>query len=191
MVDWAFAVSVGSMLAGEGPTATRAEADGVVAELRAGAARSTGLVRDYTGLDAPDGTAPVLVVDRPGWVRANAEGFKAATAPMMRKLVEKREPHRFAQMVGSKVTGAEVGGLLGFLASKVLGQFDPFYGPAGRLLLVAPNIVHVERELAVDLDGSLLVFAMLADQVRPSRSGIAQTAMDNAASALGACHCAR
>jgi coenzyme F420 biosynthesis associated uncharacterized protein len=44
------------------------------------------------------------------------------------------------------------------MSSKVLGQFDPFYaGPgldgtpaAGRLLLVAPNIVHVENELDVD-----------------------------------------
>ncbi len=52
--------------------------------------------------------------------------------------------------VGSRVTGAEVGLLLGFLASKVLGQFDPFHAPSGRLLLVAPNIVHVERELGVD-----------------------------------------
>ncbi len=150
MVDWAFAVSVGSMLAGDGPTVTRAEAAAAVAELRAGANRSTGLVREFTGLDAADGTAPILVVDRPGWVRANAEGFQVATGPMMRKLAEKREPHRIAQAVGSKVTGAEVGGLLGFLASKVLGQFDPFHGSAGRLLLVAPNIVHVERELGVD-----------------------------------------
>jgi coenzyme F420 biosynthesis associated uncharacterized protein len=64
------------------------------------------------------------------------------------------------EAVGSKVTGLEVGGLLGFMSSKVLGQFDPFYagpglpgdaGPAaGRLLLVAPNIVHVENELGVD-----------------------------------------
>jgi coenzyme F420 biosynthesis associated uncharacterized protein len=43
-----------------------------------------------------------------------------------------------------------VGGLLGFLGSKVLGQFDPFHEPSGRLLLVAPNIVHVERELDAD-----------------------------------------
>jgi len=150
LVDWELAVSIGSMLAGEGPTVSRAEADEAVAELRAGASRSTGLVREFTGLDAPDGTAPVLVVDRPGWLRANAEGFKVATEPMMRKLVEKREPHRIAQLVGSKVSGAEVGGLLGFLAGKVLGQFDPFYEPSGRLLLVAPNIVHVERELQVD-----------------------------------------
>ena len=32
----------------------------------------------------------------------------------------------------------------------MLGQFDPFHDPAGRLLLVAPNIVHVERELGAD-----------------------------------------
>ena len=54
------------------------------------------------------------------------------------------------QAVGSKITGAEVGGLLGFMAGKVLGQFDPFHDPRGRLLLVAPNVVHVERELEAD-----------------------------------------
>jgi coenzyme F420 biosynthesis associated uncharacterized protein len=44
-----------------------------------------------------------------------------------------------------------VGGLLAFLAHKVLGQFDPFAGDgAGRLLLVAPNIVQAERELDAD-----------------------------------------
>jgi coenzyme F420 biosynthesis associated uncharacterized protein len=43
-----------------------------------------------------------------------------------------------------------VGGLLGFMSSRVLGQFDPFHEPSGRLLLVAPNVVHVERELDVD-----------------------------------------
>jgi coenzyme F420 biosynthesis associated uncharacterized protein len=69
--------------------------------------------------------------------------------------------------VGGKVTGVEVGMLLSFLASRVLGQYETFApatrelpaGPAvpgpgepraGRLLLVAPNIVHVERELDVD-----------------------------------------
>src|SRR5690606_11793318 len=52
--------------------------------------------------------------------------------------------------VGSRVTGADVGGRLGFLGGKVLGQFDTFAEPHGRLLLVAPNIVNVERELEVD-----------------------------------------
>jgi coenzyme F420 biosynthesis associated uncharacterized protein len=150
MVDWKLAVSVGTRLAGDGPTVSRAEADGVVAELRGDAARSTGYVREFTGLDASEGTAPVLVVDRPGWIQANADGFQIATQGLIRKVGERAEPGSVSMGIGSKVTGAEVGGLLGFMASRVLGQFDPFDEPAGRLLLVAPNIVHVERELDVD-----------------------------------------
>lgn len=150
MIDWKFAVGLGSRMAPEGPEVTPAEAEEAVAELRADATRSTQLVRDFTGLNAPDGTAPVLVVDRKGWVQANADGFAVVLAPLVDKLTEKRPPSGLTKIVGRKVTGAEVGGLLGFLSSKVLGQFDPFFAPHGRLLLVAPNVVHIERELGVD-----------------------------------------
>ena len=160
MVDWDLAVSAAARLAGPGPTITRPEAEAVVAELRADADRSTGLVREFTGLEATDRTAPILVVDRTGWIQANADGFEDVIGPLIEKLQSRRgAPNAVAEAVGSKVTGLEVGGLLGFMSSKVLGQFDPFYsGPgldggapaAGRLLLVAPNIVHVENELGVD-----------------------------------------
>ncbi|MEO5708633.1 MAG: zinc-dependent metalloprotease [Nocardioidaceae bacterium] len=165
MIDWDLAVSTASRLAGPGPVITRPDADAVVAELKADADRSTGLVRDFTGLEAtgPSGsgrTAPVLVVDRTGWVQANADGFADLMGPLVEKMQSRKgAPGPVTEAVGSKVTGVEVGGLLGFMASKVLGQFDPFYaGPGvdgatpstGRLLLVAPNIVHVENELEVD-----------------------------------------
>jgi coenzyme F420 biosynthesis associated uncharacterized protein len=151
MVDWDLAVTIGTKVAGEGPQVTRETADQVVAELRDDANRSTGLVREFTGLVAEERTAPVLAVDRPGWIRANADGFATVLAPLVDKLSEKKgAPTGLSLAVGSRVTGAEVGLLLGFLASKVLGQFDPFFAPAGRLLLVAPNIVHVERELGCD-----------------------------------------
>ncbi|MCW2842158.1 MAG: coenzyme biosynthesis-associated protein [Nocardioides sp.] len=151
MVDWDLAVSLGSRLAGEGPSVSRADAAAAVAELRAGAERSTGLVREFTGLVAADRTAPVLVVDRAGWVQANADSFATLLGPVIDKLGSRKgPPSGLALAVGSRVTGAEVGALLGFLAGKVLGQFDPFFDPHGRLLLVAPNIVHVERELGAD-----------------------------------------
>ena len=150
MVDWDLAVRIGSRFAGEGPTVGRDEAAAVVDELRAGADRSTGLVRDYTGLVARDHSAPVLVVDRAAWVQANADAFATLLAPIVDKLTEKKPPSGLTAAIGSRVTGAEVGSVLGFLASKVLGQFDPFHEPDGRLLLVAPNIVHVERELGAD-----------------------------------------
>ncbi len=151
MVDWELAVTLGSRLAGSGPVVTADEAAATVAELREGADRSTAHVREFTGLEAGSRTAPVLVVDRPAWIQANADGFATLLTPIIEKMTEKRgEPGAVTQAVGSKITAAEVGGLLGFMSSRVLGQFDPFHDPHGRLLLVAPNVVHVERELGVD-----------------------------------------
>ena len=152
MVDWELAVSVASRLAGPGPEVSRSEADAVVAELREDAARSTGLVREFTGLVAADAAPrPLLVVDRPGWIRANTESFDLLLTPFVDKVTAKKgPPSGFTKALGSRVTGAEIGAVLGFLGGKVLGQFDPFHAPSGRLLLVAPNIVHVERELDAD-----------------------------------------
>jgi coenzyme F420 biosynthesis associated uncharacterized protein len=156
MVDWDLAVLAASKLSGPGPVVSRAEAEAVVDELREGAHRSTPLVREYTGLVAEERSAPILVVDRPGWIQANVDGFATIISPLIDKMREKRgTPSPVAEAVGSRVTGLELGGLLGFMSTKVLGQFDPFHAPAGsntagRLLLVAPNVVHVENELGVD-----------------------------------------
>jgi coenzyme F420 biosynthesis associated uncharacterized protein len=151
MVDWQLAVTLGTRVAGAGPEVTAEEAAATVAELRAGADRSTSYVREFTGLEAGERTAPVLVVDRPAWIQANADGFSQLLTPIIDKVsARKGPPGALTQAIGSRITAAEVGGLLGFMSSKVLGQFDPFHEPNGRLLLVAPNVVHVERELGVD-----------------------------------------
>ena len=167
MIDWDFAVAAAARMAGPGPDVSRGEADELVAELRAAATRSTGLVRDYTGLTAEAGSAPVLVVDRRGWIQANADSFATLIDPVVEKLAGRGgktvTPGGLTEAVGSRVTGLEVGSLLGFLAGKVLGQFDPFSGgragsgdlavgrpELGRLLLVAPNVLQTERELEVD-----------------------------------------
>src|SRR5690625_7934813 len=64
----------------------------------------------------------------------------------------RRRTGGFLDQIGPKVTGLEAGAVLAFLSTKVLGQFDPFWtgDDVGRLLLVAPNIVQVERELKLD-----------------------------------------
>ena len=153
-VDWDLAVKVASRMAGEGPQVSAEDAHAAVAELRSHAETSTPLVREFTGLVAQERSAPVLVVDRRGWVQANADGFSKLLNPVFERLQEKKgAPGPVTLAVGSRVTGMEVGLMLGFLGGKVLGQFDPFHqreGEDGRLLLVAPNIVHVERELGVD-----------------------------------------
>ena len=91
----------------------------------------------------------MLVVDRPGWIDANLAMLRAMLEPVVDRLIERRQPSALVTSVGSKVTGAEAGGLLAMLSGKVLGQYDIAPGGEPRLLLVAPNLVAVERELGV------------------------------------------
>ncbi|MGN6088667.1 MAG: zinc-dependent metalloprotease [Actinomycetales bacterium] len=248
LVDWDFAVTTATRLTPAGPSVSATEAHEIVAQLRELAVAAQPHVRDYTGLDAGGGTGSVVVLDRPGWVRANIGGFQALLEPLTEMLLERMQQRSgrrgplgglgglgswgggnlggFGQLsnlgklgkladlgqlgdalgglgsplgtgsVGPKVTGAETGALLAFLSTKVLGQFELLppagattvattdgtgsgtststgtstahaegqlgaelspsggvldaYGPPGRLLLVAPNIVQTERELGVD-----------------------------------------
>ena len=81
LVDWDLAVTLGSRIAGPGPDVSLEEAGAAVVELREHANASTALVREFTGLEAPDGTAPVLVVDRRGWIQANADQLLRPDGP--------------------------------------------------------------------------------------------------------------
>lgn len=155
MVDWGLAVATARRVAGSGPSLSAAETEQVVSELRSHAAHAQTFVAEHTGLSARRDTAPVVVVDRAGWSQANADAFKVLITPVMGRLKQKKGASAF-DVVGKRVTGVELGLMLGFLASKVLGQYDPFVLPSeanpdemGRLLLVAPNIVEVERQLGV------------------------------------------
>ena len=159
MVDWDLAVTTGRRLVSPGPTVTASEARAAVTQLRAFAVEAHGHVASYTRLDAPTDGAAVAVIDRPGWIQANAAGFRTVLEPLVDKLQERRprSSSPLADSVGSKVTGVQTGSLLAFLATKVLGQYELFppYGAdpderPGRLLLVAPNIVSAEREMQVD-----------------------------------------
>ncbi|WP_329148108.1 zinc-dependent metalloprotease [Streptomyces sp. NBC_01456] len=167
MVDWNLAVATATRFVRPGPEVSRDEARAIVAELRKHAKASEAHVRAFTRMAQPDAMGeephdtPVLVVDRPGWIRANVAGFRAVLKPLLAKMEDRRSTVPGGAVlgaVGGKVTGVELGMLLSFLASRVLGQYETF-APAsrdlpaaaqgGRLLLVAPNIVHVERELEV------------------------------------------
>ncbi|MFJ6047721.1 zinc-dependent metalloprotease [Streptomyces sp. NPDC092307] len=163
MVDWNLAVATATRLVRPGPEVTRDEARAVVAELRRHAKTSERHVREFTRM-IPEGVTvldtPVLVVDRAGWVKANVAGFRELLQPLLGKMQDRRAGTTGGAVlgaVGGKVTGVELGMLLSFLASRVLGQYETFApvtrdlpgAGGGRLLLVAPNIVHVERELEV------------------------------------------
>jgi len=153
LVDWNLAARLGAGLAGRGPAVTPEEAREVVLALRAGAAEARVHVRAYTGLDAPTADAPVEVVDRRRWIEANAQGLARLFAPL-EEVLRSRVQNEALRRVGGTLTGSEVGAALAWMSGKVLGQFDIYAGlddgRPGRLLLVAPNVAQVERELGVD-----------------------------------------
>jgi len=151
-VDWEFAKATGSRLVPAGPSVTAAEAASVVAEVRDAARRARQPVADTSRLHAPGDAPGVLVVDRPTWIALNADSMSALMDPVFGALIDKQKkaPGDLAKAVGGRVTGAEAGTMLAFMAGKVLGQYDLAPGGTPQLLLVAPNLVQVERELGVD-----------------------------------------
>ncbi|HEY7879734.1 MAG TPA: zinc-dependent metalloprotease [Streptosporangiaceae bacterium] len=164
MIDWDVAISTGVRWARPGPQVSLGEARAVVAELRALADSVSEPVRAVTGMSGPgeDGGGWVAVVDRPGWIRANVDGFRVVLDPLAEHLRERSNAPggSVVTAVGSRVTGVQAGLILAYLASRVLGQYELFLppdpsapngvAPAGRLTLVAPNILMVERELGVN-----------------------------------------
>lgn len=147
LVDWQLARSTGIRLAPAGPLASRVEVEAVVRQLRRASERAVGPVMDVTGLEAPFDEHRTVVVGRPEWISSNVGQFQTAIEPVAH-LLRDREPSAVAQAVGSRVTAVQMGVVLSWLSGKVLGQFEAF-GGQGRLLLVAPNIVHAERQLDV------------------------------------------
>ncbi|GGM72769.1 hypothetical protein GCM10010106_18950 [Thermopolyspora flexuosa] len=156
VIDWDLAVATGTRLVRPGPQVSREEAREAVAELRRLSRVAEGHVREFTRIDGGVAPQPATIVDRPGWIRANVDGFRVILEPLTERARRSNMP-AIVEAVGSRITGVEVGAVLAFMASRVLGQYELFLppdptgkAPTGRLTLVAPNIVHAERELRVD-----------------------------------------
>jgi len=140
-VDWRFAATVGEWLARPGPPSTDYTRRQVIDELMTASEKAEPPVRDVTGLVTDGPVPPARVVDRREWIRAAAESMRAMTHGT-------EKPLRF---LTGRITGAQTGAVLAFVASGILGQYDPF-GAAedGCLLLVYPNVLAVERQLRVE-----------------------------------------
>jgi coenzyme F420 biosynthesis associated uncharacterized protein len=155
VVDYDLAVTTARRLAPAPPQVSWAEATDVVTELRGLAVRAEEHVRAVTGLVPPGEPQPAVVVDRPGWAAANVASFQTVLEPLTDRLAAKR-PNALAAGVTAKVAGVQMGTVLAWLSGKVLGQYEVFRADgesaqaAGRLVLVAPNIVETERRLEVD-----------------------------------------
>jgi coenzyme F420 biosynthesis associated uncharacterized protein len=120
--------------------------------------RSVELVERYSRLRPREPIGEVLVLDRPGWIRANLDSFRLIFRPLAesyRRTLERWEAGGGAvTALGKRITHgiltAQLGMVIGYLARNVLGQFDlglPDMEDGGRLYVVYPNMLKAERNL--------------------------------------------
>lgn len=149
-VDWDLAAATAGALGKSGPGVTYAEAAAVVADLRRLSDEAAGHVAEYTGLLPLVPHLPVRVVDRRDWADANVSGLREVITPLVDQLSGNRQPGVLTEIIGARLTGVQAGTILAYLSGRVLGQYEVFAADPGELLLVAPNIVEVERKLQAD-----------------------------------------
>jgi len=88
------------------------------------------------------------VMARSDWIRANLNGLQRLLEPLAERMLDGR-PTRAE--LKRKALGAQTGVLIGYVARKVLGQYDVFL-PAddeGLLYFVGPNIVEAEQRFSL------------------------------------------
>jgi coenzyme F420 biosynthesis associated uncharacterized protein len=156
MIDWKLAQRIAGLVAGQ-PDVRPPRAD-----LVALAAESEKHVVDYTGLVPRSALPPAERVSRTEWAAANVSGMRRMLDPVLDKAgsaMRGSGPLKPAmQAAAGVVLTAEVGVILGFLAQRVLGQYElvllePVAGEAARpprLLFVEPNLATAVASLDVD-----------------------------------------
>jgi coenzyme F420 biosynthesis associated uncharacterized protein len=150
MVDWNLARRLADQVAGS-PAGVALPGD-----LPARCDDAARRVAAYTKLTPGSALPAPEAVDRQLWLELNLAGMQATLDPVLERALSgagaAAGPVRAA---GGAIIAAEVGALSGYLARRVLGQYelqllDPDYPP--RLLFVAPNLADAARSLDADLD---------------------------------------
>ncbi len=157
MIDWERAREVAvSMNRGDTLTAVqRARLDAYYEDL---VSRCIPIVSEYTGTTLPPTDQRTFVFDRIDWIDANLQGFRRMFEPVedLTGSNASRGPvGRVASGINQSILSYEIGLLLGYLARRVLGQYDlallgrePLES-SGKLYYVEPNIKGIENKLGL------------------------------------------
>lgn len=144
LVDWKTAAEAGRRVSGSGPTTSGVQRARLREDLAELVPEAESLIAGFTGLQPNGYRARPWVMSRPEWVGANLEALQRLIEPLARKLMPAGARRSELRRKG---LGAQVGGLLGYVSRKVLGQYDVFL-PAddeGLLYFVGPNVIEAER----------------------------------------------
>jgi coenzyme F420 biosynthesis associated uncharacterized protein len=148
VIDWNLAGTVARGVANLQPAGDPAPFE----ELAGPAEEAERLVSAYTGLTADKPIPVAEAVDRAGWIEANLAGLATVLEPAAQKIAGNAGP--LGSLAGG-VLAIEAGAVSGFLAGRVLGQYEfPVLEPdnPARLLFVAPNLGHASTHLGTPED---------------------------------------
>ena len=144
MIDWALAERIGGLVAQEPAGGTALAGD-----LEAFTADALERVTAYTQLTPARAIPEPEAVGRRDWMRANLGSMRTIMSPLEDKLPSSGP----LAAMGGTLTAVEVGGMVGWLSQRVLGQYELVIIDAAspeRLLFVAPNLREAAERLDVD-----------------------------------------
>ncbi len=149
MIDWRTAERVAGFVGG-----TAGSDQPLAGDLTAIARDSEERVRAYTGMTAAVALPPPESVSRGEWITANLKTMRPMLDPLTGRMAEGLGPIAAPLRVATGlVLAAQVGALTGYLAQRVLGQYDLSLLDATvtpRLLFVAPNLNEAAGKLEAD-----------------------------------------
>ena len=143
MIDWIIAERIAVFVAGTG------DAPPPRADLAALAAESETRVTAYTGLRPARPLPEPEGISRKEWVASNVDAMRLLLDPVLERAGDGLGPLRPAVQIGfGLVLSTEVGVVVGYLAQRVLGQYELVLLDEAveerppRLLFVMPNLGH-------------------------------------------------
>ncbi len=152
MVDWDLArkVAAGALILKPAPATYRTPP--LQAQFDELTARAELLVGEATGLHSAVGPARAKVTDRSGWATANVRSMQrlVGSALIVRETEHGPRIGRHALAVGQVATGTQLGLVLAYMATRVLGQYELLINDENPLdqdlvSYVGPNVVAIEE----------------------------------------------
>jgi coenzyme F420 biosynthesis associated uncharacterized protein len=156
MISWSAARAIAVTLASRSEKPPTSDFD-----YPAAVERTLAPLSDFTGIELPGGPETgrqLLVANRAEWIDFNIEGFGGLMEPVLKRATEGAGNVTWA--LGGATLTAQMGLLLGFLSSRVLGQYDT--GPLlsketangpGKVFFLDGNITAAAGRIGVPLDG--------------------------------------
>ena len=147
LIDWETAGRVGRRVAGRGSVLTTVEQARLVEDFAEAIPKAESQVEAFTGLGPGGYRSRPWVMSRNQWLQTNLRGFERIIEPLAKKIAA-AGPESVLAPVRRHVLGAQVGGLLGYMGHRVIGQYDVFLPPDddGLIYFVGPNVAGIERK---------------------------------------------